>query len=103
MYSVSNPEFSLMKVSFKKKCHFEHPFVHGTDYRVFVRFLGSLHADQGIPGPYLVVVPLSTIAAWKREFAKWAPWMNVIEYRGNVQARAVCRQYEWGPGRMPLF
>lgn len=60
-----------------------------------ISFLGCLHADHGIPGPYLVVVPLSTIAAWKREFSKWTPWMNVVEYRGTKDARAVCRDYEW--------
>jgi chromodomain-helicase-DNA-binding protein 1 len=30
-------------------------------------------------GPYLVVVPLSTLDAWLNEFAKWAPDMNVLE------------------------
>ena len=38
-------------------------------------------------GPYLVVVPLSTIAAWLKEFSQWAPDLNVICYLGDVASR----------------
>ena len=30
-----------------------------------------------------VVVPLSTIPNWQKEFAKWAPFLNTIVYVGD--------------------
>lgn len=60
-----------------------------------VTFLGSLRIECGISGPYLVVVPLSTIAAWKREFKKWCPFLNVVTYRGDRASRAICREFEF--------
>lgn len=46
-------------------------------------------------GPFIVVVPLSTMPAWRREFAKWAPFLNAIIYSGNQAAREVIRKNEW--------
>ena len=34
-------------------------------------------------GPYLVIVPLSTISNWQLEFEKWAPNVVKITYKGN--------------------
>lgn len=60
-----------------------------------ISFLGWLMYMRNIPGPFLVVVPLSTIAAWVREFARWLPDMNVICYSGDAKSRAVIREYEF--------
>lgn len=38
-------------------------------------------------GPYLVIVPLSTLSNWVLEFEKWAPSVNVVSYKGSPQAR----------------
>ncbi|KAG1780724.1 SNF2 family N-terminal domain-containing protein [Suillus placidus] len=39
-------------------------------------------------GPYLVIVPLSIMTNWSGEFAKWAPMVKMISYKGNpVQRR----------------
>src|ERR1700731_4720139 len=38
-------------------------------------------------GPYLVVVPLSTMTNWAGEFAKWAPAIRAISYKGNPMQR----------------
>ncbi|TFK76642.1 hypothetical protein BDN72DRAFT_806622 [Pluteus cervinus] len=38
-------------------------------------------------GPYLVIVPLSTMTNWSGEFAKWAPSVTMIAYKGNPQQR----------------
>ena len=38
-------------------------------------------------GPYLVIVPLSTMTNWSGEFAKWAPSVRTISYKGNPQQR----------------
>ena len=37
--------------------------------------------------PYLVIVPLSTMTNWSGEFAKWAPSVKVISYKGNPAQR----------------
>lgn len=36
----------------------------------------------GIPGPFLVIAPLSTIGNWQREFETWTD-LNVITYHGR--------------------
>lgn len=38
-------------------------------------------------GPYLVIVPLSTMTNWSGEFAKWAPSVKTISYKGNPMQR----------------
>ena len=38
-------------------------------------------------GPYLIIVPLSTLSNWMLEFSKWAPSCTVIGYKGSPQAR----------------
>ncbi|KAF8640822.1 hypothetical protein AX17_000471 [Amanita inopinata Kibby_2008] len=41
-------------------------------------------------GPYLVIVPLSTMTNWSGEFAKWAPDIKMVAYKGNpAQRRAL--------------
>jgi ATP-dependent helicase STH1/SNF2 len=41
------------------------------------------------PGPYLVIVPLSTMNNWQNEFMKWAPTVRVVMYKGNPNARKI--------------
>ncbi|XP_017982665.1 PREDICTED: protein CHROMATIN REMODELING 5 isoform X1 [Theobroma cacao] len=60
-----------------------------------VSMLGFLQNAQQIPGPFLVVVPLSTLSNWAKEFRKWLPDMNVIVYVGTRASREVCQQYEF--------
>ena len=38
-------------------------------------------------GPYIVVVPLSTLTNWNMEFEKWAPSVRRIVYKGPPNAR----------------
>jgi chromodomain-helicase-DNA-binding protein 1 len=45
-------------------------------------------------GPFLVVVPLSTLPAWQWQLAQWAPDLNVIAYTGNGESRKIIREYE---------
>ena len=42
---------------------------------------------QGNNGPFLVVVPLTTISNWANEFNKWVPDMTVVAYKGSAVAR----------------
>jgi len=38
-------------------------------------------------GPFLVVVPLTTISNWSMEFDKWAPDIRKIIYKGKKHER----------------
>ncbi|XWS70486.1 hypothetical protein CRYUN_Cryun03dG0052200 [Craigia yunnanensis] len=58
-----------------------------------IAFLASLFEEN--VAPHLVVAPLSTLRNWEREFATWAPQMNVVMYVGSTQARAIIREYEF--------
>ncbi|KAK6925557.1 SNF2, N-terminal [Dillenia turbinata] len=60
-----------------------------------VSMLGFLQNAQEIHGPFLVVVPLSTLSNWAKEFRKWLPDMNVVVYVGTRASREVCQQYEF--------
>ena len=33
-------------------------------------------------GPFMIVVPLSTLGNWEMEFTKWAPSINIVLYTG---------------------
>ncbi|KAK7709069.1 transcriptional regulator [Botryosphaeria dothidea] len=49
------------------------------------------------PGPYLVIVPLSTLTNWNSEFEKWAPSVQRIVYKGPPQQRKQQQQQiRWG-------
>ncbi|KAJ2557536.1 ATP-dependent DNA helicase Snf21, partial [Coemansia sp. RSA 1933] len=43
-------------------------------------------------GPFLIIVPLSTITNWMLEFEKWAPTVKVIGYKGSPPQRQVLQQ-----------
>ncbi|PRW57711.1 CHROMATIN REMODELING 5 isoform A [Chlorella sorokiniana] len=60
--------------------------------------VGYLSEVQQIAGPFLVVVPLSTVPNWIREFRKWIPSVNTIVYVGDAQSREVLRAFEWETG-----
>jgi ATP-dependent helicase STH1/SNF2 len=49
------------------------------------------------PGPYLVIVPLSTLTNWNNEFEKWAPSVSKITYKGPPnQRKQYQNQIRWG-------
>lgn len=52
-----------------------------------VSFLSYLFNAQQLFGPFLLIVPLSTVNAWQREFENWAPELNVVVYIGDVTSR----------------
>ncbi|KAL4928702.1 putative RSC complex subunit (Sth1) [Aspergillus undulatus] len=48
-------------------------------------------------GPFLVIVPLSTLTNWNLEFEKWAPAVSRIVYKGPPNARKQQQQnIRWG-------
>lgn len=60
-----------------------------------VAFLSWLVYARKQHGPFLIVVPLSTITAWQETFDLWAPDLNYIVYLGNNAARQTIRDYEF--------
>ena len=48
--------------------------------------------DELPPLPHLIVVPVSTLPNWIREFEKFCPEMNVIKYHGTQQEREVMKE-----------
>ncbi|EGC35551.1 hypothetical protein DICPUDRAFT_55110, partial [Dictyostelium purpureum] len=50
-------------------------------------------------GPYLVVVPLSTLTNWGQEFAKWAPKIKAVLYYGDKPTRKSRYEEEISPGQ----
>ncbi|KAF5098308.1 hypothetical protein D0Z03_001239 [Geotrichum reessii] len=60
-----------------------------------VAFLSWLVYARKQNGPFLVVVPLSTISAWQETLELWAPDLNCIVYNGNDESRKIIRQFEF--------
>ncbi|XP_013389384.1 chromodomain-helicase-DNA-binding protein 1 isoform X4 [Lingula anatina] len=60
-----------------------------------IAFQSYLSHTHQLYGPFLLVVPLSTVVAWQREFAQWAPDMNVVVYLGDINSRNKIREFEW--------
>lgn len=52
-----------------------------------IGFLSVLYHKYELYGPFLVVVPLSTMASWQHEFEIWAPDLNIVTYVGDVTSR----------------
>lgn len=68
-----------------------------------ISFLTYLFNHHALYGPFLLVVPLSTMASWQKEFAQWSPDMNVVVYLGDVSSRSMIREHEWcHPGNKRL-
>ncbi|KAL0260239.1 hypothetical protein SLS55_003924 [Diplodia seriata] len=61
-----------------------------------IAFLATLIQDHSC-FPFLVVVPNSTCANWRREIKHWAPSLRVVTYFGSSQARNMAYQYEMFP------
>lgn len=60
-----------------------------------VSFLSWLIYARKQCGPFIVVVPLSTIPAWQETIELWAPDLNFIVYLGNGAARKTIRENEF--------
>lgn len=72
-------------------------------------FLEQLRNEYGIPGPFLIVAPLSTITQWKREIESWTD-INAVLYhvsppapflldkcwlQGSREGRSLMQQFEF--------
>ena len=63
-----------------------------------IAFLSCLYHVHALYGPFLLVVPLSTLPAWQREFELWAPEFNLVVYIGDVGSRTMVRAWSYGCG-----
>ncbi|CAL9730386.1 nuclear protein Sth1p/NPS1 [Monosporozyma unispora] len=52
-----------------------------------ISLITYLYEAKNNPGPYLVIVPLSTITNWTLEFEKWAPSLTTVVYKGTPGQR----------------
>jgi len=71
-----------------------------------IAFMNWLRHERQQQGPFLVVVPLSTVHSWAETFDNWTPDINYVVYRGGSQARKVIQDYELltdGNSRKPKF
>ena len=59
-----------------------------------VSFMNWLRHERGQQGPFIVVVPLSTMPSWADTFNNWTPDVNYVVYSGNEAARKIIREYE---------
>ncbi|CAG9783181.1 unnamed protein product [Diatraea saccharalis] len=46
-----------------------------------------LMEKKKVNGPFLIIVPLSTLSNWVLEFEKWAPTVVVVSYKGSPVSR----------------
>ncbi|CAH8588303.1 unnamed protein product [Heterobilharzia americana] len=60
-----------------------------------IGFLSYLFNEHKVYGPFLIVVPLSTISSWQKELQTWTPEMNTIIYTGDHVSRQLIREHEW--------
>ncbi|KAL5969271.1 Chromodomain-helicase-DNA-binding protein 1 [Taenia solium] len=60
-----------------------------------VSFLSYLFHEYGIYGPFLIVVPLSTISSWQKEIELWSPGLDLVVYVGDHISRQFIREHEW--------
>ncbi|KAG9074057.1 ATP-dependent DNA helicase Snf21, partial [Ceratobasidium sp. 370] len=52
-----------------------------------ISLISFLVERKKLHGPYLVVVPLSTLTNWTLEFSKWAPSIATVVYKGSPAVR----------------
>ena len=66
----------------------------------FINWLRHVRRQQG---PFVVVVPLSTVPSWAETFDTWAPDLNYVVYSGSHNSRMVICEHELGNPRRPKF
>ncbi|SCU86405.1 LAME_0D05996g1_1 [Lachancea meyersii CBS 8951] len=62
-----------------------------------ISLITYLREVKNEPGPFLVIVPLSTITNWTLEFEKWAPGLATVVYKGTPnQRKSMQHQIRYG-------
>ncbi|KAM4703405.1 lymphoid-specific helicase [Rhinophrynus dorsalis] len=64
----------------------------------------SMMVERGVPGPFLVCGPLSTLPNWISEFKRFCPEIPVMLYHGNPQERRkLSRKINKREGSLQIF
>lgn len=59
-----------------------------------ISLVGHFMYREHFIGPYLIIVPQSTVDNWMRELESWLPRANSVCYYGNAASREIIRQRE---------
>lgn len=54
-----------------------------------ISLLGYMKHYRNTPGPHMVIVPKSTLANWRNEFARWCPSIRAVCLIGDQATRSV--------------
>lgn len=68
-----------------------------------IALLAYLMEFKGNKGPFMIVVPLSTLSNWVNETSKWAPDIIKVVYKGSPLARKQLYKDEVEPGHFNLL
>mmetsp|Transcript_3607 Transcript_3607/g.9944 ORF Transcript_3607/g.9944 Transcript_3607/m.9944 type:complete len:2529 (-) Transcript_3607:88-7674(-) len=60
-----------------------------------VCYIEHIYRAEKLPRPYLVVVPLSTVEHWRREFEGWTDMVCCVYHDRQRVWRDIMREYEW--------
>jgi len=60
-----------------------------------VTYIEHLHRVEKLKQPFLIVVPLSTLGHWEREFGGWTDFSVCVYHDLKREWRDVMREYEW--------
>ncbi|XP_053547838.1 lymphoid-specific helicase isoform X2 [Bombina bombina] len=64
----------------------------------------SMMVERGVPGPFFVCGPLSTLPNWLSEFKRFSPEIPVLLYHGNPQERRqLARKINKRQGSLEIF
>ena len=68
-----------------------------------ISLIGYVMEAKGNLGPFLIVVPLSTLSNWVNEFKKWAPDVLLVQYKGNPEERKQVFREEMEAGQFNVL
>ena len=100
-YQLAGLNWMLLSHHYKRSCILADEMGLGKTVQV-VSFLEHLVTVDKLRGPFLVVVPLSTLGHWQREFASWTDLGVCLYHDAGKDMRALIRAFEWYyDGRAP--
>ena len=68
-------------ITFSHHCDFAHSIKQGKTIQA-ISLIAYLMEFKNNLGPFLVIVPLSTLSNWVNEFQKWCPSAHLVCYKG---------------------